>query len=80
MAENKLLTRLEDYLGLGAKRRKKQVDELEKIIQKIRKKEKALVVECRNAGKGKKRDMLGKRIVILRAQRKKGQKALKNIK
>ena len=79
MSENKLLTRLEEYLGLGAKRRKKKMDELEKVIRKIRKKEKELVIECRKAGKGKKRTMLGKRIAVLHAQRKKGQKALKKI-
>ena len=80
MTENKLLTRLEAYLGLDAKRRKKKAEELEKVISKIRKKEKALVIECRNTGEGKQRKMLGKRIAILHAQRKKGQKALKKLK
>ncbi len=80
MSENKLLNRLKGYLDLGAKRRKKKADELEKVIQKIKKKEKALVTECRKVGKGKKRDMLSKRIAILHAQRKKGLKALKKIK
>ena len=80
MTENNLLIRLEAYLDLGAKRRKKKADELEKIIRKIRKKEKALITECRNACKGKKREMMEKRILILHAQRKKGVKALKKIK
>lgn len=80
MTENKLLTRLEAYLDLGAKRRKKKVDELEDVIRKIMKKEKALLDECRNADQDKKREMLEKRIVILQAQLKKGQKALKKIK
>ena len=80
MTDNKLLTRLEAYLGLGAKRRKKKVDELEDVIRKIMKKEKALIDECDKVGKGKKREMLEKRIVILQAQLKKGQKALKKIK
>ena len=79
MSENKLLNRLRSYLDLGAKRRKKKADELGKVIQKIKKKEKALVTECRKIGKGKKRDMLRKRIAILHAQRKKGLKALKKI-
>ena len=79
MTDNKLLNRLEVFLGLDAKRRKKKADELEKVISKIRKKEKALVIECRNTEKGKKRKMLEKRIAILHAQRKKGQKALKTI-
>ena len=79
MTENKLLTRLEAYLDLGAKRRKKKADELEKIIRKIRKKERALVAECRNSCKGKKREIMEKRILILHAQRKKGVKALKKI-
>ena len=80
MTDNNLLTRLEAYLGLSAKRRKKKADELEKVIRKIRKKEKALITECRNACKGKKREMMEKRILILHAQRKKGVKALKKIK
>lgn len=80
MSEYKLLNRLKDYLDLDAKRRKKKADELEKVIQKIKKKEKALVTECRKIGKGKKRDMLRKRIAIFHAQRKKGLKALKKIK
>ena len=79
MTENNLLTRLEAYLDLGTKRRKKKADELEKVISKIKKKEKALVAESRNAGKGKKREMMEKRILILHAQRKKGLKALKKI-
>jgi len=80
MTETKLLNRLGAYLDLSAKRRKKKTDELEKVIRKIRKKEKALIVECRNACKGKKREMMEKRILILHAQRKKGLKALKKIK
>jgi len=58
---------------------RKKADELEKVIGKIRKKEQELVIECRNTEKGKKRKMLEKRIAILNAQRKKGQKALKKI-
>ena len=80
MTENNLLTRLQAYLDLGTKRRKKKADELEIVISKIKKKEKALLAECHNAGKGKKREMLEKRILILHAQRKKGLKALKKIK
>jgi hypothetical protein len=79
MTENKLLTRLGTYLDLSAKRRKKKADELEKIIRKIKKKEKALLAEYNDTGKGKKRDMLEKRYQILHAQRKKGLKALKKI-
>lgn len=83
MSENKLLTRLKNYLDLSAKRRKKKVDELERVISKIRKKEKKLLIKYRNAGKAgkdKKRKMLGQRIIILNVHRKKGQKALKKIK
>lgn len=80
MAENKLLNRLETFLGLSAKRRKKKVDELEKVIAKIKKKEKTLVSECANTDKDKKRKTLEKRIAILHAQRKKGLKALMKIK
>jgi len=80
MTENKLLTRLEGYLDLGAKRRKKKADELKVIIGKLKKKEKALIAECRKAGKRKKRETLEKRCLILHAQRKKGLKALKKIK
>jgi len=79
MTENNLLTRLEAYLDLGTKRRKKKADELKKVIKKIRKKERALMAECRNNCKGKKREILEKRYLILRAQRKKGLKALKKI-
>lgn len=79
MSENKLLKQMKNYLGLGAKRRKKKADELKKVIRKLRKKEKELLTECETAGKGRKRDMLRKRIDILHAQRKKGLKALKNI-
>ena len=80
MKENKLLTRLEAYLDLAAKRRKKKADELKEVIGKIRKKEKALIAEHRMAGKGKKSEILKKRCLILHAQRKKGLKALKEIK
>ena len=79
MTENKLLTRLESYLDLGAKRRKKKADELKAIIGKLKKKEKALIAEYQKAGKGKKRESLEKRCTILHAQRKKGLKALKKI-
>lgn len=82
MSENKLLTRLKSYLDLSNKRRKKKADELKKIIRKIRKKEKELIIECRNTAKSKSKQQktLEKRIAILHAQRKKGLKALKKIK
>ena len=80
MTENNLLTRLEAYFDLSAKRRKKKADELKAIIGKLKKKEKALIAESRKAGKGKKRDTLEQRCLILHAQRKKGLKALKKIK
>ena len=80
MTDKNLLTRLEAYLDLGAKRRKKKANELKAIIGKLKKKEKALIAESRKAGKGKKRDTLEKRCLILHAQRKKGLKALKRIK
>ena len=79
MTETKLINRLGAYLDLSAQRRKKKANELEKVIRKIKKKEKALVTECRNTCKGKKREMMEKRILILHAQRKKGVKALKKI-
>jgi len=79
MTENKLLTRLEGYLDLSAKRRKKKADELKVLIGKLKKKEKALIAESRKTGKGKKRETLEKRCMILHAQRKKGLKALKKI-
>lgn len=79
MSENKLLKQLKNFLDLGAKNRKKKADELKKVIKKLRKKEKELLAESEKVGNGKKRDMLGKRIDILHAQRKKGLKALKKI-
>lgn len=77
MTEKTLLKRVSDYLDLSAKHRKKKADELEKIIGKLKKKEKALLAEAKKTDKGKKRDMLEKRAEILHAQRKKGLKALK---
>jgi hypothetical protein len=79
MTEKNLLNRLEGYLNLSAKRRKKKADELKAIIGKLKKKEKALIAEYQKAGKGKKRGILEKRCMILHAQRKKGLKALKKI-
>jgi hypothetical protein len=77
MKEKKLLDRLEAFLDLGAKKRKKKSDELKKVLKKIRKKEKELIAEHSKAGKGKKSEALEKHIMILHAQRKKGIKALK---
>ena len=79
MPEKKLLARLSSFLDLGAKRRRKKAEELEKIIKKLKKHEKAMISNCRNVSKGKERDMMAKRYRILHAQRKKGQKALKTI-
>ena len=79
MPERKILARLGSYLDLGAKRRRKKAEELEKIIKKLKKHEKAMIANCRNIPKGKERDMMAKRYRILHAQRKKGQKALKHI-
>ncbi len=79
MSENKLLKRLETYLGLDAKNRRKKADELEKIIKKLKKKEKKLIVECVTVVEGEQKEILDKRISILHAQRKKGLKALKKI-
>jgi hypothetical protein len=80
MPENKLLNRLEAYLGLDAKRRRKKAGELKEVIKKLKKKEKKLIAESQDAGKGEKSKTLDKRIAILHAQRKKGLKALKKIK
>ena len=79
MPENKLLSRLEAYLGLDAKRRRKKAGELKEVIKKLKKKEKKLIAERQDAGKVKKQGTLEKRIAILHAQRKKGLKALKKI-
>jgi len=79
MPDKKLLARLGSFLDLGAKRRRKKADELEKIIKKIRKHEKAMIANCRNVSKGKERDLLAKRYRVLHAQRKKGEKALKKV-
>jgi hypothetical protein len=79
MPEKKLLARLSAYLNLSAKRRKKKADELKAVIAKIKHKEKALLAEIDNAGKGKNRELLKKRYRILHAQRQKGLKVLKNI-
>ena len=80
MPENKLLNRLEAYLGLDAKRRREKAGELKKVIKKLKKKEKKLIAEFQDAGEGEKSRTLEKRIAILHAQRKKGLKALKKIK
>ena len=77
MTDNKLLKRIDAYFNLGAKRRKKKVDALKTIIGKLKKKEKELIAEYRKTSKGKKRETLKKRCMILHAQRKKGLKALK---
>jgi hypothetical protein len=79
MTEKNLLNRLEAYLDLNAKRRKKKADELKAIIGKLKKKEKSLIAEYQKVGKGKKRERLEKRCTILHAQRKKGLKALKKV-
>lgn len=80
MTENKLLKQIDAYFNLSAKRRNKKADELKTIIGKLKKKEKTLIAKCRKTGKGKKRETLEKRCIILHAQRKKGLKALKKIK
>jgi hypothetical protein len=79
MTENKLLKCIDAYFNLNAKRSKKEADELKAISGKLKKKEKALIAEYRKTGKGKKRETLKKRCLILHAQRKKGLKALKKI-
>ena len=79
MTEKNLLNRLEAYLDLNAKRRKKKADELKAIIGKLKKKEKSLIAEYQKTGNAKKRGRLEKRCTILHAQRKKGLKALKKV-
>jgi len=80
MSEDKLLTRLSEYFDLSAKRRRKKVEELQKVIHKIKKKEKEMIANCRKVSGDKEREILKQRFSILHAQRKKGQKALKKIK
>ena len=80
MSEDKLLTRLAEYFNLSAKRRRKKVEELEKVIRKIKKKEKEMVANCRKVRGEEEREILKQRYRILHAQRKKGQKALRRIK
>ncbi len=77
MTEKTLLEKLSAYLDLSAKHRRKKAEELEKIIGKLKKKEKALLHEAKSTDKGKKSDLLEKRAQILHAQRKKGLKSLK---
>ena len=80
MPENKLFTRMKNYLNLGAKRRREKAGNLKKVIKKLKKLEKELIAESHHAGKGEKHKTLKKRIAIVHAQRKKGLKALKKIK
>ena len=79
MSENKLLSRLETYLGLDDKKRKEKAGELEKVIKKLKKKEKELIAECVSTVEDEQHSILEKRINVLHAQRKKGLKALKKI-
>jgi len=80
MTESKLLKRINSFFDLSAKRRKKKASELKAIIGKLKKKEKALKAKCRKISKGKKRETLEKRCLVLHAKRKKGLIALKKIK
>jgi exoribonuclease R len=79
MPERKLIARMRAYLDLGSKRRKKKADELEALIKKIRKRERAMIAKCRHVKGSKECELMKKRYRILHAQRKKGQKALKLI-
>lgn len=79
MPEKKLLARMRNFLDLSSKRRKKKADELEELIKKIRKKERAMIAKSRQCKGSKECEMLKKRYRILHAQRKKGQKALKQV-
>ncbi len=79
MSENKLLSRLESYLGLDIKKRKEKAGELEKVIKKLKKKEKELIAECAVNVDEEQQSLLEKRISILHAQRKKGLRVLKKM-
>ena len=79
MSENKLLSRLEAYLGLDAKKRKAKAGKLEQVIKKLKKKEKELIAECATIVNDEQHSILEKRINVLHARRKKGLKALKKI-
>lgn len=79
MTDKNLLEKLSDYLGMGAKKRRRRQDELHKLLKALKSREKKLLAKCALLSAGRKRKLLEKEIAILHVQRKKGLKALKKL-
>lgn len=79
MNRQELLKKLGDYLDLGQKKRRKNVQDLKVLLKKLKQQENKLIAKCRDLSSGNKRKMLKGEIAILHTKRKKGLKALKKL-
>jgi hypothetical protein len=79
MKRKKLLRKLADILGTEGRKQRKHSDELKALLRKLKKKEVELEIEMRREKDERKQKRLGKELEIVKAQRAKGVKTLKEI-
>lgn len=79
MGKKQLLKQLRSFFDMGKKRRLKHMQDLEAIIKEIKTKEKKLIAKCQENPTNNESRMIKHEIAILHAKRKKGLKALKEL-
>jgi len=71
MKTRKLLDRLSDLISGGSGKRKNEIEGLEKVLKKLKKRQRKLQSQIETASEGKVK-RLKKEIKVVKAQRKKG--------
>jgi len=80
MKTKRLLEKIAELLSPEARRKKREIAALEKLCKKLKEKEEELAGKVKEAGDDAKRAKLRKKIVLLAAQREKGEKILADLK
>jgi len=79
LKRKKLLNKITDFLNMEERKQRKHRDELKVLLKKLKKKKVELEERTLSENDNRKRKRLGKELEIIKAQREKGLKALRDL-
>lgn len=79
MKRKKLLNKLAGFLDMEEHKQRKHRDELKVLLKKLKKKKVELEDKMKSEADNRKRKRLGKELEIIKAQREKGLRALRDL-
>ena len=80
MKTKKLLKKIEEILDAKKSKQREEKERLKEVLGKLKKRKQKLEEKLETVDKASERDRLRKDLAIIRVQRKKGLKTLKNLK